>query len=307
MEKTRFRKSTIRFFFWSDLNGSNFHGIVRYIFGKKFARTLKSDVKIVQWYEGQTYEKCLNRAIRESGKDVKIYGCQLFIFPAELLNVYIDKNEFKYHVPDVVLVNGDYFLDKNPIFKVGPALRYSRLYENDVHNITNQNHLVLLSYFTKSNQFVLNLIKQISAHHDKIDWAIKCHPSNNINSLDNFLKSLISFEIVDRNLYELFPNYGFVIGSASGSLVEAIAYGMPVILAAEKNSIEFNYLPEFCKGILWGVAYDVDSFLDVKKKLITAMQVNQKNRIDLIHRVRSELFNNPTETQILDSFELSRR
>ncbi|MDF3820139.1 hypothetical protein P3G55_09525 [Leptospira sp. 96542] len=298
----------LEYFFWFDLNGSNFNGIVRYIFSKKLVKYLNNGMKIIQWYEGQIYEKCLNRAIRESDKFLTIYGCQLFIFPPELLNVYIDKNEFKHHLPDVVLVNGTYFLDKNPLFKVGPALRYSRLYESDSVRIVNQDHLVLLSYFSNNNNFILNLISKISIQQKEISWAIKAHPSCHFDPSNNHhIGSLNNFEITDKNLYELLPKHGFVIGSASGSLVEAIAFGNPVILAAEKNFIEYNYLPDFCKGMLWEVAYDVESFLNAKKKLTVVMEEYRELRMELVQRVKRELFNNPTEAQIINSFELNMK
>lgn len=299
--------SRLEFYFWSDLNGSNLIGSIRYIFSKKLVSKLGDDLKLIQWYEGQTYEKCLNRALRESGKQVTIYGCQLFIFPPELLNVYIDKNEIKAHLPNVILVNGSYYLESNPTFEIGPALRYSRLFEKGIQKVNSDEYLVLLSYFENVNEFVIKLIGKILNKNQLRKLTIKLHPSSDFTFITKVLNEngLGNVNIVKNNLYDLFEKFGFVIGSSSGSLVEAIAFGIPVIIVSEYNNIEFNYLPEFCRGILWDLAYDEISFFNVKNRLIAVKERSPNLRESAIFRVRNELFSKPSKSHIIKSFDLN--
>lgn len=299
--------SRLEFYFWSDLNGSNLIGSLRYIFSKKLANKVKDGVNLIQWYEGQTYEKCLNRALHESGKQITIYGCQLFIFPPELLNVYIDKNENKAHLPNVILVNGSYYLDNYPYFEIGPSLRYSRLFQKGIQEVNSDDFLVLLSYFENVNEYVIKLLGKILRKNQRRKISFKLHPSSDLSSISNTFKKngLDNVDIVKDNLYDLFDRFGFVVGSSSGSLVEAIAAGIPVIVATEDNYIEYNYLPEFCRGILWDIAYDENSFIDVRDRLISIRVNHPEKRLTAITKVRYELFSEPTKSRIIKSFNLS--
>ncbi|TGL45815.1 hypothetical protein [Leptospira perdikensis] len=292
---------TTRFFFWSDLNGSNFFGTVRYLFGKKLAKIITPGSKLIQWNEGQPYEKCINRALRESKAEVRIYGCQLFLYPPELLNIYFDPNEIKEHLADQILVNGKFYLDHQSLFKVGASLRYAKLFSLGILPSANTKVLTLFSYFPDSNSFILELLKEIPIEeNDK--WALKFHPSTNVKEFENLLPE--PHYITYENLYDLFPHFGLVIGSSSGSLVEAVACGLSVIVAAENGFVDYTYLPEFCKGILWDVAYDVNSFIEAKERLLRQVKSNSKERIKMIQKVRSDFFCEPTEKMIINTFEL---
>ncbi|GBF41348.1 hypothetical protein LPTSP2_06200 [Leptospira ellinghausenii] len=290
------------YYFWSDLNGSNFFGILRYLFGLKLAKIIPPNSQMVQWYEGQPYEKCLNRAFRYSNLEVKIYGTQFFIFPPELLNSFIDRNEFHEHLPDIILVNGAHYLDKNTEMRVGPSMRYSRLFKTEIVEPKSEKILVLLSYFHESNIFILKLLQQLGAYSEEF-FSIKMHPSTNISEIKEFLPK--NYKIVYDNIYDLFSNHGLVLGASTGALVEAIACGLPVIVISENGMIDYSYLPDFCKGVLWEEACDLDSFESAKIKLINVIRKESEQRLNMIQRVRNEMFTEPTEQRILEAFELS--
>ncbi|MCW7472041.1 hypothetical protein CH354_16045 [Leptospira levettii] len=294
--------SKLVYYFWSDLNGSNFFGTVRYLFGLKLAKIIPPNSKVIQWYEGQPYEKCLNRAFRYSKLEVKIYGTQFFIFPPELLNSFIDSNEFREHLPDIILVNGTHYLDKNTEMRVGPSMRYSRLFKTEILESKSEKILILLSYFHESNIFILKLLQQLGAYSEEI-FSIKMHPSTNISEIKEFLPK--NYQIVYDNIYDLFSNHGLVLGVSTGAQVEAIACGLPVIVISENGKSSYSYLPDFCKGVLWEDAYDLDSFESAKNKLFNVVRDKQEQRLNMIRRVRNEMFTEPTNERIVEAFELN--
>jgi hypothetical protein len=257
---------------------------------------------VIQWYEGQPYEKCLNRAFRHSKLELKIYGTQFFIFPPELLNSFIDSNEYREHLPDTILVNGTHYLDKNTEMSVGPSMRYSRLFKTEIVEPKSEKILVLLSYFHESNFLILNLLQQLGSYAEEF-FSIKMHPSTNLSEIKDFLPK--NYEIAYDNIYDLFSNHGLVLGASTGAQVEAIACGLPVIVISENGKSTYSYLPDFCKGVLWEDSYDLGSFGDAKNNLAKVIRQQPDKRLEMIHRVRNEMFCEPTEERILEAFELN--
>lgn len=291
------------FLIWSDINGTNFFGTIRYFFGKNLAPKIGDDSKLIQWYEGQPFEKCFNRALREKKIPIKIYGTQLFLYPPELLNAYIDENELYSHLPDKILVNGDYYRDNNHKIEVGPSIRYSRLFKYEISNTKSREVLVLLSYFFESNRIILNLLREIELGSDSdIDFSIKLHPSTDFDSIAGLFPK--KYKLVKENIYDLFTTHSLVLGAATGAQVEAIACGIPVVLVSEEEKIDYSYLPDFCRGILWDMASDLQSFQTVKTKLMNQLEENNQERLKIIKKVRDELFCEPTIDTITNAFEL---
>lgn len=291
----------LKYYFWLDMNGSNFYGAVRYLYAEKLAKIFREGDRIVQWFENQPYEKCLNRALNSSTKNIRIFGCQLFLYPQELFNAYIDPNELELHKPGKILVNGEFYLEKSGSGNaVGPSLRYKKLFETVVHRNLTTARLILLSYFDNANQSIIKLINSLNQSGVHL---VKLHPS----ASESQLKDLINFDysLALEDIYSLFNNVSIVVGAASGSLIEAIACGIPAIIVSENGGTEYNYLPDFCKGVLWDVAFDKNSFLIVEEVLASKVRTNDPLRLNMIQRVRSELFTEPTEERILEAFELS--
>jgi hypothetical protein len=291
----------LRLYFWLDFNGSNFYSGVRYFSIKKFVRSIEDNVKVVQWFENQPYDKVFNGLVRASNLNVKIYGSQAFLSPIESLNLYLDPNEIEIYKPHCILVNGEYYLDKqNKIYKIGPSFRYLQLFQTKIAERINANIVILLSYFLNSNFSILNFVNSLAL---KSHVRMKLHPTDDIDSYRNHIK--FDFELYNENLYSLLSSSGLIIGSSSGSLVEAIACGVPVILVTDNGHSDYSYLPYFCKGILWEEAHDKESFEIAKVKLFSVFEDQSEIRMEMIHRVRNEMFCEPTEERILKAFELN--
>ncbi|MCZ8157098.1 MAG: hypothetical protein O9264_13295 [Leptospira sp.] len=288
----------LRYYFWLDMNGSNFFGGVRYLFAQKFKSRLNGRDKILQWYENQPYEKTLNRVMRESNMKNEIYGCQLYLYPVENFNAYIDPNEIQKHLPHQILVNGSYYLDSNnKISKIGPSLRYSNLFKTPIYTNSTGNRLVLMSYFESSNKHIIRILNTLQT---KETFTLKFHPSNDIDEYKGKIR--LNFEVATDDLYNLFKSTELVIGAASGTLVEAIACGIPALVITEDGVVDYSYLPEFCKGILWDIVWDEESLRICSVKLNQHVLEDSIERKEMIGRVRDEMFSIPNEEKIVSIF-----
>lgn len=291
----------LRYFFFRSFNGTNYLYTLRYKFGTSLAKLAHPNDKLIQWYENQPYDKCLNISLRGNNSKISIIGSQLFLKPIEMINYDPDSNFGNSIIPDKILVNGAYF-QNNFENKVGPSLRYQSLFQTEIKtefNIKNRG-LFLFSYFESVNNHLLDFFKIIEMKSER--WIFKFHPANDCRKYKNLDYSQIS--VSQASLYDLIPEIDLIIGSSSGSLVEAIACGVPVVFITNKGQIEYSYLPDFCKGVLWEGAYDKESFEIAKANLFSVIENQNDIRIEMIHKVRREMFCEPTNERIIEAFEL---
>lgn len=291
----------IRYALGSRLHASALHGAVRYLMAQRLSTVLPKEARCLQWFENQTYERCFNRGLRLSGARMPIYGTQLFIWAPEAMNYHVDPTEFEAHKPDILLVNGPYYRqDKSGIrCKVGPSLRYAKLFELDMASQRKNKALVLLPYYAEEARLAIELAIQLESAENLI---FKFHPAVS----DKYLKPLIPAKsLVSReNLYDIFSRIGLVIGAASGGLVEAAAIGIPVILVSRKNSSNYSYIPNIGKEVLWMSASNVEQAKRAKEILVMAFEHMPQERMAAIESLRSQLFTRPTKSAVLEALDL---
>jgi hypothetical protein len=283
------------------LNCGNLPGAVRYLMARRLAPLLPAQARCLQWFENQTFEKCFNRGLREAGGTMPIYGAQLFIWPPEIVNIHVDRSEPATNKPDVLLVNGPYFWQENCDIpcRVGPALRDVRLFTMPINSAVNKKTLVLLSYFEVNARLSIELAIQTEPPEELM---FKFHPAvHQVN-----LKKLAPAEsiIVDGDMFDVFPETGLMIGSASGALAVAAAVGIPVIVTHEKKSTHYTYIPDIGKGLLWEFASTAEQVKKAKEILFDAIIHRNDERMAAIEALRMQLFSRLTPDAILDCLDL---
>ena len=289
----------VRFALLNGLNCGNLLGAVRYFVGRRLAPLLPEKARCLQWFENQTFERCFNRGLREAGTIMPVYGAQLFLWPPEIINIHVDRNEPAAHKPDIILVNGAYYKQENidvPC-KIGPSLRYARLFETCIMAPeSNKKTLVMLSQLEPEARFSIELAIR-SEPVEKL--MFKPHPTLN-------QKMLLPAEsaIIEGDLYDAFRETSLVIGSSSGTLVEAAAIGIPVIVANKQNAVNYTEMPDIGRGLLWDYASSVKEVQEAKIRLQNAVLYRKEERLAAIESLRSELFNRPTLDGITDCLDL---
>jgi len=280
-------------------------GAVRYLAASRLSALLSNESRCLQWFENQSLDKCFNLGLRTVQKDIKIYGAQLFVWPPELLNVHVDCNDPENLRPNICVVNGKYYINNNikQCQRIGPSLRYHQIWniEECLKNKIKKNKaLVLLPYYTDQ----INEIIRIAFQIEEIDNLIfKFHPTTS----ENTAKSLLPHNatISSKNIYNLFDEVDYVIGASTGSLLEAIAVGVPVISIYVKNAINYSYLPESIgKGVLWLSAHDANEAEQAKNMLLdeNIEQINKKRAAVMM--IRNELFTRPNQKELVKAFDL---
>ena len=131
---------------------------------------------------------------------------------------------------------------------------------------------------------------------------IKFHPATDVRKYRAQLRKNI--KVVDSDLYDLLKEAKIVIGSSTGALVEAVSLGIPVISIDNKSMLTHSYLPFFGEGILWERAEEGSEIIGLVHKLSSSLKHNSRQIQSVSEKFKSMFFCEPTEKQIIDSFEL---
>ena len=292
----------VRFALLSEIGQSSLSGAIRYRQGRRLAALVSSKDRLVQWYENQPYDKNLIRGLRSRGARLPIYGAQLYIGCPEIANLRLDKTEPRWHSPDIILVTGGLYLDENANvpYKVGPSLRYAKLFNRGSFMADRKNTLVLMSYMESSAVFTQQIALQTQPLEDLV---FKFHPAAPHPTLRRLITG--SCRIISGDLYDALENTRFVIGSASGALLEAIVLGIPVIVAREPGNLHFSYIPEIGRGLLWAEVSSVSQAPGSIEQLLLASENRKEEALDAREQMRKQCFGiEPTAEAIKLAFDL---
>ena len=282
-----------------------FYHYLRYRVGLRIGVLLPDESQVISWYENQSIDKNFISGLRESGSKFKIFGCQ-FAHPSPLLIHYHPiKSEHELGLlPDVILVNGPYYLryaskECYSIYSLGVSLRYRNLLDLPVTSPRQTEIVIFLSYLAHSKtlisgQWANSILKDFNL-------LIKYHPANPHTPEDNLPTN---WKITTTAAHDLYKICSVAIVSESGIFVEAVACGISVILIGNTDQITYNQLPEYSRGKSWEIVFDQEDFEEAYKNLISFRKNNKIELKELTERVRKDFFNYPSEQNICKAFQI---
>lgn len=284
------------FYLKKDISKQSIVPFTRYIFGKNL-NSVTGLTKIYSWSEFQVTERAFNFGLRKVG-GIKVTACQFLVTYPSHFNMHVqDIDEEQGSAPSLVLVNGpQYVLERSKVnYQVGVSLRYDNVYRYRPRYDGSQ-VLVLGSY---SLLETTNILKMVNG----LDGAIfKSHPAVGNLQFSRFLNERI--RAVDGNIYDLFPRCALVVGSASGSLVEAIACGVSVLLIARENELVTNPMSDVGKGKIWDLAYSSSEVTVKIAELIAFRSANKDEIVNISGWYRDNFFVEPSSEKIRQTFRL---
>jgi hypothetical protein len=284
------------------LNSSAFTRFVRYYVGIKLAKSFKN-TQLISNCEYKCHDKIFYKGIKETNKNIFIYGCQFFIDYPVWLNTKIPKEEEKFNVtPDVVLTNGVIDLNKHGIDrKKGVSLRYNFLFNNKIYLNTPKQILILLSFEKTISKHILDTCSK-SKYIKDYKVIIRPHP---VLDIEQFRDNIQENWLIDSttSLEKQFEDSSLVIVSGSGSAIEAAVKGKSIVVIGSKDTFITNPLSDTLgKGVLWEEAYSSDE-LD---KAISILMDVRKNKIESIEIIANEYlkqyFIEPSDENIKQCF-----
>jgi len=282
------------------LPSTSFIVYIRYLIGKKIAQKLTNGSKIISWQEFQGIEKSFNKAIKESNKEIIIYGCEFSMTYKTYIGMHITDIDFDLKItPNQTLLNGNnnYSNSKKHIFRNGVSLRYGNLFKYKGGNKRDVKPLALIGYDINEGINILKNVKFLKSLN------VKIHPVTSKSQFNKYIK--YNWEYICGDLYEAFKGANIVFTPPyAGTTLEAVACGLSVIIVANEDNLT-NPLVDYGKGEIWDIAFSED---DVKKKCNLLLEY-RKNSPDKVKKIASwykeKFFIEPTEKNIVKAFELN--
>ncbi len=278
-----------------DIESFNFETFSRYILGENIANIDRLS-KVYSWSEFQAIERSFNFAIRKKNKNIKLFGCQFYLnfetyFSNKIDDIDVEQGTSFHHV----LVNAKYYLleRKKVDYKIGVSLRYKNMFS--FNKVLSKKDIILLGSHLEETKYTLNCLPDF----DRV--LFKSHPSINMKSFLNLSNKIIP---VEDDIYTLFQNALIIITTASGTAVEAVACGIPVIIVASKNNLVGNPLVANGKGKVWDIAFSKDDVFRVYNELLEFKKYNIKELESIANWYKENFFVEPNEKNIKKVFEI---
>ena len=282
----------------ADIKYFSFDSLTRYILGKHLSK-IDSIEKIFSWSEFQVIERSFNYAIRKNSQKIELKALQFFLNYEVYFNSYVDDlDDDMLSAPHEIFVNGKYYIQNRERVKysIGVSLRYENIFrfkrQKDGEKI-----LLLGSYIESDTKHMLESVKNFD------NVIFKNHPAVDIKRFGELPKNII---VSNHNMYELFKNTKLVIGTASGSSVEAVACGISVIIIASQNNLTANSLVGHGKGKIWDIVFEKE---ELKGAINTLLEFRKSNphEIDSISTwYKDNFFAEPTDKGIVKVFGMNK-
>ena len=285
---------------FSVLSSTSFIAYVRYLVGKKVVKKIADGSKIISWQEFQNLEKSFNKAIKESSKNVVIYGCEFSITYRAYISMHITDVDSDLKVtPHQTLLNGkhNYSNSVKHVFKSGVSLRYQNLFRYVDNVKEDKKPLALIGYDIEEGVDILKKTNSL----EKID--VKIHPTTSESQFDKYMKD--DWGYVYGDLYEALKGADVVFTPPyAGTSLEAVACVVPVIIIANEGNL-INPLVNYGKGEIWDIAFNEQ---DVKKHYDNLLKY-KNNNLDKVEKIacwyKENFFVEPIEENIVRAFELN--
>jgi len=211
-------------------------------------------------YEGMQLEKAAAIIRNRFSEKFKIIGIQHGTIFSNLLCTFPTNWELKNRLlPNKIVCNGIEFQRilssaKIPqdILEVGPALRYSYLYEHSGEESPSKGKKIFVPLpLTRSQEVkTIEFIEQALAC-SSFQVLFKPHPiSTSGVDLEACINRNSNFALTELDFHSVLSEIGVVVGQTTGSLLEFALLGYPVIRISNPYEIEFNSLEFIQDGVM---------------------------------------------------------
>ena len=197
---------------------------------------------------------------------------------------------------------------------VAPAFRFDSIHSFDLHQ--QNSHIGLLTILAmlpislNESLNILSLLTEYVKHKEEqsVRILIKPHPVLNMHKLRSvFSPWPLAFEEVKWSFPELVIQADIMISNTSSTCMEALAYGVPVIIAGSRSGITQNPIPHSVPKTIWDLCYTVDELNKAVKKLCAgADKQKREEQLRIAKEIQMYYFEPATEDGIRELLMLTK-
>ncbi|MBF0384970.1 MAG: hypothetical protein HQL27_03770 [Candidatus Omnitrophica bacterium] len=263
---------------------------------------------LINWSEFQDFEKGLIFGIRKYYPQAKVIGSQPFIGPVNHLSLFPSRQDSILKIiPDRFLVLGNIYqrylnsLSSEINAEFTPAFRYEGIFKPLSVKEGSGSLIVLTGYGIHNTLRVFELLSEVKDSLKSFSKIlIKLHPASGISKrkIERLIRMRMprEFVFIDGRLEDYLPDVKIGICGATGTAVELVCRGIPVLHIADKRSLTMNYLVLKEDPLLWKLCFNSE---DLSSGLIEfGRNVEQKKGLleQKALEFRNEYFARPDES-----------
>jgi hypothetical protein len=245
---------------------------------------------VINWYENQVIDKALIAAARWAFPQAQLVGAQICLYSYNVLFLFPIQSEVEAGiVPHLLLGMSEHLCNFAQTFtkdipcRPAAALRYAYIFRERQATMAATRGsavVVLLPHDLIESAEMLEILKMgLNRIQKEARLLIKCHPD--FTPLD--LKRAFGeqqwperFEFYQGTLTDAVKVASAVISSNSGSIVEAAAFGIPVIFLGRQTALNNNVLEGFESELIIECFTEKDLVIAINRCLnLTKQEVEQ--------------------------------
>lgn len=293
---------------------STFYGLLNYFFIKRLKEDNINIELFIDWNENQPIDKGLVLGVHKFYPNVKIKGYRAFIISYDY-NLYLMPTQLevdKKLIPDEIVVIGDglkpeitKFCNKIKVSS-GPAFRFMSIYESSEKQINN-NILVALPIGFDDSIDIIKTLYSIREYFNSKPFKIlvKPHPTT---SLEKLIKEVTNYWFpcllwVEGSFKENVLQSWLFISNTSSAIMEALAYGVPVIIIGSKTSITQNPIPRTVNNKIWRLIFTSDELVDTINYFANLSNIEKLKFKEIGNDIKLNYFKPVTRESVLEFFK----
>lgn len=273
------------------LKTSEANKFLYYLSTKEFLKK-RTTKKIILWFENQSIDKCILRAIRESGLKIEVMASQFFLVTPREMNLFPSLFEIEHHyIPDKIFTIQTP-PEMSPIsqrYKLGKGLRYLYLQKYNLSEINFGNkkyYSVFLTIFRDKNNLAFELL--IASFLKNEILYFKKHPGLALDPIP----ANKNWTVVNETQEELILKSEIVFVTDTGLIYEAISMARQVVILGAKNTAYQLIPPVEYKDKLWAYVADPQQLEIGLAKLLAFKQNNSDELRSLAKKAKATYFQN---------------
>lgn len=263
------------------------------LFQKLYNKKIKIELAI-DWFEGQSIDKAWSFSLNKFFPECKTYGFRGGgDFSLHLCNYPIQVEKEANVIPETFLVPGIGYQKlvskylKNIKSIVVPSFRSLHVWDQNKLNSSTEHEsnvfiiLVSLPISLEISKLILKLLVDLKIHLEsfikKPIFYIKIHPAFNSDSEFKRLSECLHENFIFTNnetFSSLLNKSNLLISEASGTCLESIASGVPVLVIKNSKGLFYNPIPNDIPAIMFKFVLNVN-------QLLKQILFYQNNRINL--------------------------
>jgi hypothetical protein len=295
-------------------SGSSMDALLKFQFARRLRERGVSIRLVIDWFENQDIDKGSNAGFRRFYPDTPVIGYQGFDTQKYYLCVYPTNAEYRSGVlPHCVAVCGRSLIEERKQFcpdldvKMAPAFRYMRVWKERTGRKKSEGSrvMILLPLEMESAADIVRSAIELPGvlPSGSIRFWLKPHPAARLETVLHRagLSLPPELQVIEGDFSEYLEQMDVLMGNTSSTILEAIAWGIPVVIIGDRHGITRNPVPDSVPRDMWCLCYTKEEMAEAISRY-TGRSAEERIRGEAIGREVREHYFEPVTRESVRAF-----